>query len=164
MRPRIALAPDPVPDYATEAVHEAGADIVSLSEAQALIWTAPSGPTDLAATLDQAGEDLQWVHLRWAGVEDFADLGLFDPRFVWTCGKGVFAEPVAEHALALMLAGLRDIPTRVQATSWGQPSGRSLVGGKVTILGGGGITESLIDLLRPLKVELTVVRRSAKPM
>jgi phosphoglycerate dehydrogenase-like enzyme len=164
MRPRIALAPEPVPAYATEAVLEAGAEIVPLAEAQALIWTAPSGPGELAATLARASDDLKWVHLRWAGVEDFASLGLFDPKFTWTCGKGVFAEPVAEHALALALAGLRDLPARVQATSWGEPSGRSLFGGKVTILGGGGITTALVDLLRPLKVELTVVRRSGKSL
>jgi phosphoglycerate dehydrogenase-like enzyme len=145
-------------------VEEAGADIVALPEAEALIWTSPKGPDALASTLEQAGPDLRWVHLRWAGVEDFARLGLFDPELTWTCGKGVFAEPVAEHALALALAGLRDLPGRVRATSWGESSGRSLFGGNVTILGGGGITEVLVELLRPLRTTITVVRRSAKPM
>ena len=160
MKPRVALAPDPVPDYAIEAVREAGAEIVPLAEAEALMWTSPKGPEALAETLKGAGDDLRWVHLRWAGVEDFARLGLFDPELTWTCGKGVFAEPVAEHALALALAGLRDLPERVRATSWGAQSGRSLFGGNVTILGGGGITEVLVELLRPLKTTITVVRRS----
>ena len=37
----------------------------------------------------------------------------------WTCGKGVYAEPVAEHALALALAGLRQLATYARATEWG---------------------------------------------
>ena len=36
--------------------------------------------------------------------------GLFDDGRVWTCAKGSYAEPVAEHALALALAGLRQLP------------------------------------------------------
>lgn len=164
VKPRVALAPEPVPDYAREAVEEAGAEIVPVGDAEALMWTAPSGADALAATLQQAGPDLRWVHLRWAGVEDFARLGLLDPDLVWTCGKGVFAEPVAEHALGLALAGLRDLPDRVRASSWGPQSGRSLFGADVTILGGGGISEVLVELLRPFRTTITVVRRNAGRM
>ena len=93
-RPRVAIAPDPAPDYAVEAATEAGAELVGIAEADALLWTSPTGPDALKETLAQAGTDLRWVHLRWAGVEDFARTG-FDPDLTWTCGKGVFAQPVA---------------------------------------------------------------------
>src|SRR5207302_7518976 len=37
--------------------------------------------------------------------------------------------------------------------------GHELLDGKVTIVGGGGITEALVGLLRPFRTEMTVVRR-----
>lgn len=164
---RIAIAPEPVPAYAVEAVGAAGAKIVPLGpETEALVWTSPAGPEQLAATLEQV-PNARWVHLRWAGVEDFARLGLFDPArtdLTWTCGKGVFAEPVAEHALALALAGLRQLPDRVRATTWQPQGGQSLYDGKVTILGAGGIAEKLIELLRPMRTHVTVVRRQDTPL
>jgi phosphoglycerate dehydrogenase-like enzyme len=93
-----------------------------------------------------------------------AALGLFDHQRRWTCAKGSYAEPVAEHALTLALAGLRHLPNRVQASSWGTPSGTSLYGQPVTILGGGGITRSLLELLAPFRAETTVVRRQSDPV
>ena len=65
-------------------------------------------------------------------------------QHTWTCGKGVYAGPVAELALTLGLAGLRGLGTYARADSWTPPQGTNLLGGRVTILGGGGITESLV--------------------
>jgi phosphoglycerate dehydrogenase-like enzyme len=79
-----------------------------------------------------------------------------------TCGKGVYAEPVAEHALALALAGMRHISGYSRATQWTGPAGRNLLGASVTIVGGGGITESLIRLLAPFNCDITVVRRTVE--
>jgi phosphoglycerate dehydrogenase-like enzyme len=108
--------------------------------------------------------DLRWVQLPFAGVEKVAEYGLLDHDRVWTCAKGSYAEPVAEHALTLMLAGLRHLPARVRAHSWGIPAGTSLYDQRVTILGGGGITSSLLSQLAPFRVHTTVVRRSPDPM
>jgi phosphoglycerate dehydrogenase-like enzyme len=80
---------------------------------------------------------------------------------VWTCAKGVYAEPVAEHALTLLLAGLRGLGEYGRASSWSAPQGTNLLGAKVVILGGGGITESLLRLLEPFGADVTVVRRHA---
>ncbi len=104
----------------------------------------------------------RWVQLPWAGVETYADL--LDPGRTWTCGKGVYAEPVAEHALALALAGMRQLPERVAARSWGRSGGRTLFEARLTVLGGGGITEALLSLLAPFRCEVTVVRRHPTPM
>ncbi|HEX7168111.1 MAG TPA: NAD(P)-dependent oxidoreductase, partial [Acidimicrobiales bacterium] len=161
-RPRIAIGPEPIAAYASDAVTRAGGVVVPLGDAAALVWASPGNVDELAAAVASAPH-LQWIHLRWAGVEEFAGRGLFDPSKVWTCGKGVFAEPVAEHALALALAGLRDLPQRIGATTWQAQSGVSLYDGRATILGGGGIAEALAALLAPMRVELTVVRRSGAP-
>ena len=162
MTPRIAVAPEPAAAWVTEAVVAGGADLVVVEEAEGLVWTSPRGADELRAVLARSA-GVRWVQLPWAGVEDFAAAGMFrdEAHRAWTCGKGVYAEPVAEHALALALAGLRALPDRVRATSWGPQAGVSLYDARVTILGAGGITECLVDLLRPMRTEVTVVRRSA---
>jgi phosphoglycerate dehydrogenase-like enzyme len=107
--------------------------------------------------LDRAGT-ARWIQLPFAGIENFVHL--IDHDHLWTCGKGVYAEPVAELALGLALAGLRRLGSYARATEWEPPEGRNLLGGRVTILGGGGITEALVGLLGPWDCHVTVVRRN----
>ena len=128
-----------------------------------LVWLDPADMAGLTAWLEQVPL-ARWVQLPFAGVERVAAAGLLDDKRIWTCAKGAYAEPVAEHALALALAGLRHLPTRVQARSWGVPTGTSLYDQKVTILGGGGIATSLLEQLAPFRVEATVVRRHPDPI
>ena len=71
---------------------------------------------------------------------------------------------MAEHALALALAGLRNVGAYSRARGWTGPVGRNLLGARVTILGGGGITESLLRLLAPFGCHVTVVRRNVEHM
>ena len=158
---RVALAPTPARPWAEAAVAAAGAQRVEPADAEALIFLAPDDTEGLAQALRDA-PDAKWVQLPWAGIEAFVSAGVLDPSRIWTCGKGVYAEPVAEHALALALAGLRDLPERVRATSWGKQSGVSLYDGKATILGGGGITECLLQLLAPMRTQVTVMRRDVE--
>ncbi|MBA3303419.1 MAG: hydroxyacid dehydrogenase [Acidimicrobiia bacterium] len=159
--PRVALAPDGAPGWVARAITDGGGVLVEPAEADALVWFGALEPERLAPVLDEAA-GARWVQLPWAGVEPYASL--IGPDRTWTCGKGVYAEPVAEHALGLMLAGLRDLPERVRAERWGRQGGVSLYGGKVTVLGGGGITEALLGLLAPFRCEVTVVRRSSAAM
>lgn len=132
-----------------------------LSEAEALVWAAPRDPDALRHVLAEAPH-LAWVQLPFAGIETFVDI--VDEDRVWTCGKGVYAEPVAELALALALAGMRHVGGYARATQWGRPHGRNLIGSNVTILGGGGITEHLLRLLAPFDCHITVVRNRVEPM
>lgn len=129
--------------------------------AEVLIWTDPYDAAALGNLL--AGlPKVRWVQLPFAGVDRFG--GLLDADRIWTSTKGAYADPVAEHALALSLAGLRQLPRRARAQTWGEPAGIRLAGAKVTVVGGGGITHSLLDLLTPLHVETTVVRRHVAPV
>lgn len=166
---RVAVEPAGVRDWLREAVREAGAEITAPEHAEALVWTAAGpevgadGPRQLQRLLAQHPH-LAWVQLPWAGVEEYAAAGVFDHDRWWTCGKGVYADPVAEHALALALAGLRELARFSRAQSWGDQAGISLMGGAATIFGGGGIARSLIDLLQPFGCHLTVVRRSDAPL
>ena len=51
-----------------------------------------------------------------------------------------------------------------QATTWSGPAGRNLLDARVTILGGGGITESLVGCSQPWNCHITVVRNHAQHM
>ena len=160
-RPRIAVLPDSSAQVLRDAVEDGGGELVDVADAEALMWADATAPERLRALLD-AHPGLRWVQLPFAGIEPFVDL--LDDRRTWTCGKGVYAEPVAEHVLALALGGMRGIGRYARATTWSAPYGHNLLGGRVTILGGGAITTSLVRLLDPFGAELTVVRRRPDPI
>lgn len=159
--PRIAVAPEDSPSWMADAVNEGGGYVVPLADAEGVVWGDPHDASGLEAVLEQAPK-AQWVQLPFAGVENFVHL-LGDDR-VWACGKGVYADPVAELALSLGLAGLRGMGTYARASAWEPPLGSNLIGGRVTILGGGGVTVSLVRLLQPFNCHITVVRRRAEDL
>ena len=153
----IAVQPHNSPEWVREAVIAGGGHIVEPADASAIVWTAARDTSGLREVLDTHGH-LEWVQVPFAGIENFVPI-LDDDR-IWTCGKGVYAEPVAEHALALALAGMRHVAAYSRASQWIGPAGRNLLGAAVTIVGGGGITESLVRLLTPFNCSITVVRRT----
>jgi phosphoglycerate dehydrogenase-like enzyme len=159
----IALLPESdVTDQFREAVGAGGGKIAPLSEdTRAIVWLANSEPQGLLDALERYPR-ISWVQLPWAGVDAFAAALASHDRegLVYTSAKGAYAQPVAEHALALTLAGLRHFPERVLAESWGAKKGESLYGRNVVIVGAGGIAVELIRLLQPFEVTVTVVRRS----
>ncbi len=165
-----ALAPGRSPAL-DAAVIAGGGLAVTPGEAEALVWTDPVDVTGLRSLLAGA-PGIRWVQLPFAGVDAFASV--LDDGRTWTSAKGAFAEPVAEHALALGLAGLRGLTARARASSWGgdlwpgtfvgKDAGRRLMGQPVTILGGGSIARALLALLAPFDVEATVVRRHVSPL
>ena len=146
--------------WLADAVREGGAEPVTSGPAEAVVWTDAKDADGLRRLLDEE-PGLRWVQLPWAGIEPFVPV-LDDDR-TWTCGKGVYAEPVAEHALMLALAGMRGLGTYARAHTWRGPEGVNLLGARVVVVGGGGITESFARLLGPFGCELVVVRRSDEP-
>ncbi|MBA2497451.1 MAG: hydroxyacid dehydrogenase [Acidimicrobiia bacterium] len=161
--PRIALGPGTTRRWLTDAIEAGGARLVELGEAEALVWAAPDAADELDDVLEQH-PGIGWVQLPFAGIEPYAELVGRHADRTWTCGKGVYAEPVAELALALLLAGFRGLATYARATSWGGPLGRNLGGARVVVAGGGGITESFLRLLGPFGCAATVVRRTPGPV
>lgn len=159
--PRIHVGPDPAPEWLADAVRTGGGHVVSADEAEGVVWADARDVDGLLRVLDDA-DQVRWVQLPFAGIENFVQH--LDHDHTWTCGKGVYAEPVAEMALALGIAGLRHVGGYARTTGWSGPHGHNLLDGRVTILGGGGITESLVRLLQPWHCHLTVVRNRAQPM
>ena len=157
----IALEPAQPAEFVL-AIESAGGTVATLSpEVKGLVWTDYHRPDLLRQVLSE-NPQLTWVQLPFAGVDAFVDILDAPPTF--TCAKGSYSQPVAEHALALMLALGRTIPERVRATSWGEKFAVSLYESKVLIVGGGGITAELLRLLQPFGCPVTVVRNSGEPM
>ena len=161
--PRIAVGPGPA-RWADEAISRGGGQVVALDQdPEGLVWTDGGAMDALRAALATRPE-ITWVQLPQAGVERAFQAGVVDPRRRWTSAKGAYAEPVAEHALALILAGLRLLKIRARARTWGRPAGESLFGQPVTVVGAGGIDTVLMRLLEPFGTPVTVVRRQPEPV
>ena len=162
----IAVLPDPTAVF-VDAVRQGGGQVAELSpDTRGIIWLSYSRAADLDEILERNAQ-IGWLQLPWAGVDAFSDLLARHrrPDLVVTSAKGAYAQPVAEHALALTLASMRVLPERARARSWNAvPAGESLYGRTVLIIGAGGIARELIRLLEPFGTEIIVLRRSSDPV
>lgn len=156
----VAVEPRPLPGL-VKALEAAGAELVEPPEAAAVIWTSPAEPDRLAALLEPRH---RWVALVVAGVERWVASGILDDSRTWTCARGVYADGVAEHALALVLAAARRLPACARARTWRRLETERLRGETVTILGAGAIGRRLGELLVPLGVRLVAVTRRGTPL
>jgi phosphoglycerate dehydrogenase-like enzyme len=161
--PAIAVGPRPA-GWVAEAIRCGGGHSVGLREAPVgLVWTDDDAVEELRAILE-SHPGISWVQLPSAGVERVVESGVIDRSRQWTSAKGAYAEPVAEHALALLLAGMRQLHQRARARSWGKPAGVSLFDQPLTVVGAGGIASVLLRLLEPFRAQVTVVRQQAEPL
>jgi phosphoglycerate dehydrogenase-like enzyme len=158
---QIAVCPNSSPEWVRDAVRAGGATLVAPGTAKGIIWSDPYDPAGLEQALSES-PSISWVQLPFAGSENFMHL-VSDDR-IWTSGKGVYSEPVAELVIGFLLAGLRHIIGYSRTNHWSGEFGRSLHDGRVTILGGGGIASALLRLLQPFNCHVTVVRNHVQAM
>jgi phosphoglycerate dehydrogenase-like enzyme len=152
MQPAVHVAPGS--DRAIEEiVIAAGGRIAPLDEADALVWLDWS----MDGFPEHLPERVRWVQLPSAGVEQW--LPRIDRSRLWTSAAGAYGRPVAEHAVALMLAGARRLADCARAQSWTAPPAAPLHRATVAIVGAGGIGRALIALLKPFEVEVLAVTR-----
>ena len=149
-------------EHLVAAVADAGARLVDdLADAQVLVWI--GGPDEFPALPDS----VEWVALSLAGIESFLNAGVLDDRRIWTNASGFYAAGVAEHALALLLAGVRKINTAV-TTMWAKdridPAMGTLRGSTVAIVGAGGIGRELTPMLNACGARVIAVNRSGRPV
>ena len=150
------------------AVEAGGGTVAPLShETRGLVWLSEKRADELTQILNRH-PGIEWVQLPWAGVDGFREIFAnvdHDTAPVFTSAKGSYAEPVAEHALALTLALQRELPSKSRDAVLQQArTGLSLYGNDIVIVGAGGITTELIRLLAPFRPTITVVRRSDVPL
>ncbi|SED20633.1 Phosphoglycerate dehydrogenase [Rhodococcus pyridinivorans] len=165
MRPASLSAPSATPVF-ERAVTGGGGVPCGLEETpDALVWTA--GPQDFPEVLPAS---VRWVQLPSAGVEYWLSQGVVKahPRVTWTSAAAAYSTTVAEHALLLLLAGVRALPAHLAATSWTPESLAPVVGtlrgATVGIIGAGGVGRALIPMLAALGARALAVTRSGRPV
>jgi phosphoglycerate dehydrogenase-like enzyme len=137
------------------------------------------GKADVAFGQPMAEECLRYPKLRWVEVTTAGYTRYDTPEFceafrargaALTNASGVFADPCAQHVLAMMLAlGRSLLPSfRDQLTdhAWHYAErryeSRLLTGQTVVLLGYGAIGRRLAELLAPLGMKIYAVRRSVR--
>lgn len=160
--PRVVSLYPTEPAHLADAAQRAGCTVARLgSSSSGLVITERVPVNELSRLLAQHPH-LEWVQLPSAGVDNYAAAigSAAGRKITWTSAKGAYAQPVAEHALALSLALLRALHEHARSSTWATPTkGVSLAGLDVVIIGAGGIAVEIIRLLKPFGTKVTVVRR-----
>lgn len=148
-----------------EAVRRAGGEVAeTAADATAIAWL--DWERDRKAELQHVlHSGIAWVQLPSAGIDGWVDAGVMDDRRIWTTASHAYAPAVAEHALALILAGFRRLAEAARARSWdASMQGGTLRGTTVAVVGAGSIGRALIGLLGPLGAEAIAVNRGGRPV
>lgn len=162
-RPRVAVLPEPVP-HITAAIVAGGGSVVGLGESPDAVVVAKPYPQDTLRDVLSEHPSVRWVQLPSAGIERFVGAVAAHRDLTWTCAKGLFAPPIAEHVVGAAIALLRRFPERARATGWGPRGGRTLAGLDVLVVGGGGIGSEVSRLFALLGTTVTVLRRNDLPV
>lgn len=155
---RVLIGPDAAPWLQDAVAAGGGIPVEDHRQAEVVVWRG-SDHRRLSRILSDA-PDIAWVQLGAAGTDAWAPTGLFNDGRSWTSAKGAYSEAVAEHALALTLALLRDIPRFAAASQWLPQAGRMLFDRTVLVVGAdGGIGQEFIRLVAPFRVRILSGRR-----
>ena len=154
--PAIHIGPERSASISSKPSRTAAGGPSPLDEAEAVVWN--GGPDQLPELPDS----VRWVQLPAAGVESWMERVGEEPDVRFTSAGGAYATQVAEHALALLLAGVRGIAYYARTKTWDPRSERVLEGSTVAIIGAGGIGRALIAMLEPHDVEIVAVTRSGR--
>lgn len=107
------------------------------------------------------------IQFMTAGV-DFLPLSTLPPNVPVAANGGAYAEPMAEHALAMALAAAKRLVTEHNAVAAGQfnqhTPNRMLAGGVCGILGYGGIGAATARLFRAIGLSVHGINRSGRNM
>src|SRR5690242_12023108 len=112
MSPSIHVGPGQQPEL-ERAVETAGGSLVPLTQADGVVW-AGTRPD----SLPELPRSVRWVQLPSAGVEPWMERIAETPQVTFTSAAGAYAPQVAEHALALLLAGVRGIVAASRQATW----------------------------------------------
>ena len=109
---------------------------------------------------------LKWVHAFGTGVDGIADQDTLARNVLITSTRGIHGPPVAEAALASMLALSRDLPRTVRAQdrrAWDKWRMQLLDRKTVGILGVGAIAQALAPRCKAMGMTVVGISRSPRP-
>ena len=111
---------------------------------------------------------LKWLNTLAAGVDPFPLDLLRERGTVLTNGAGLNAITIAEYAVMGMLViakGYREVVRSQERHEWlhDAPGKRELFGSRALVIGAGGIGGRIGELLRPMGLDISEVRRSPAP-
>ena len=134
-------------------------------EAEVLAWWSSS--RELLASCVARMPRLRWVQSPMAGVGDKKLHEILGPNVVLTSAAGVYADLIAEHVLALVLALYRRLPELLEqqgAGHWHDLDTRSLSGDTIGIVGAGGIGRATARLAHAFNMHTIGIRRGDEPV
>jgi D-3-phosphoglycerate dehydrogenase len=157
--PRVWVGPEPNETIAG-AVERAGGSVAARPEdADAVVWLSYSRASEVRDVLH---DRVRWVQLPAAGIDRWVTEGLLDEDRVWTGAQGAYADDVAEHVLAFLLAAARRLPRAASRRSWVREAGRRFEGATVGLVGAGGIGAAVVRRLVPFGVRVLALTRSGR--
>jgi phosphoglycerate dehydrogenase-like enzyme len=115
-----------------------------------------------------AARELAWIHSPAAGVGGMLFPALVDSAVHMTNSRGISADTIAEHVLAVTLALFRKFPLALQSQAariWAQdavlapPPLRTIAGSEVLIVGLGSIGIAAARRMSALGARVTAIRR-----
>lgn len=110
-------------------------------------------------------ENLKFVQLLSAGY-DHLDFNLFPQNCIIANNSGAYAEPMAEHTLAMILALSKNLLPKHQKMTDGffdqLTLNKRLKSAKCSIIGFGGIGKAVANLLKAFNVEIYAINTSGK--
>ena len=109
---RIAVLPD-CDEHLKQAIKATGAKKVDLNRAEALLWTISSQ----AGFPEELPDSIRWVQLKSAGVRPWLISKTIDDQRDWSAA-GAYSEDVAEHAVGMLIALMRNFPYYAHAKTW----------------------------------------------
>ncbi len=113
------------------------------------------------------GKNLKWVQALGSGVDGIADQASFRKDVLLTNIRGIHGAPVAEAAIASMLALARDLPRSVRnqdAHVWERWPSRVLEGKTVAIVGVGLIAEALAPFCKAFGMKVVGVTSAPRSL
>lgn len=123
----------------------------------------------IPSTIPAEAPALRWIQLASAGADHLRALPIWSSDIQITSARGLYAQPVAEHALALLLALTRRVPAMVRAQQehgWihnafdHELQATELRGKTLGIVGWGKIGDNVAHLARAFGMRIVGTRAS----
>jgi D-3-phosphoglycerate dehydrogenase len=153
--PRVCVFPS-VPELEA-AVERGGGEVSEAERADALVLYEGNNLVDVPLH-----DGIRWVQSSSAGNDHLIRAGLVEGTRVWTSAAGVYAKPIAEHVLGLLLTAARNLHTYARARSWQKLDSRMLSESTVGVVGAGGVGSTVVAHLDALGAHTIAITRSGR--